>query len=300
MKLLICSNVNEFAREITLFNKEDIFYTSISNFQDGEMEVKIEEYKKLKNEDILIIQSTTNSNNLIEVLFAIDILNRIGVKSIKILFTYLIYSRQDRIDSLDKSLSFKVIMDMFLNKNISKIYVINLHSPQTINAFSIPSINIEVYDFIMEMIQNKYKNPLLISPDVGNSKTIINLSQKTGIEYNIALKYRPKANENKILSFVGSDIVNKDCIIIDDIVDTAGTLCNVAELLAKKGANSIDAYITHGVLSPKSIDRINNSYFKKIYISNTINTKEKLEKINKKVEIFSLTNWILNKIQNEF
>ena len=300
MKLLICSNVNEFAREITLFNKEDIFYTSISNFQDGEMEVKIEEYKKLKNEDILIIQSTTNSNNLIEVLFAIDILNRIGVKSIKILFTYLIYSRQDRIDSLDKSLSFKVIMDMFLNKNISKIYVINLHSPQTINAFSIPSINIEVYDFIMEMIQNKYKNPLLISPDVGNSKTIINLSQKTGIEYNIALKYRPKANENKILSFVGSDIVNKDCIIIDDIVDTAGTLCNVAELLAKKGANSIDAYITHGVLSPKSIDKINNSYFKKIYISNTINTEEKLKKINKKVEIFSLTDWILNKIQNEF
>ena len=98
-----------------------------------------------------------------------------------------------------------------------------------------------------------------------------------------------KPNENKILSIIGTDVKDKDCIIIDDIVDSGGTLCNVAERLAKNGANNIVAYITHPVLSQKSIERIKNSHFTKIYVSNTINSKEKIKLIGNKIEIFSIS-----------
>ena len=301
MKLLVCSGAKEFAESISIVEKRNIYFNSLSRFEDNEISVSIEKYLDLINEDVLIIQSISENVNdyLMELLFVIDILNRITVKTITLLLTYTAYSRQDRIDNINTSFSFKVFADMFTNKNISKIFFIDLHSTQCSGFFNVPSANLKTQDFILELIKkNNYKNPLLISPDVGNTKNIISLSQKTGFEYSIAIKYRPKANENKILSLVGSSPENKDCIIIDDIIDSAGTICNVAEKLAKYGANNIVAYITHPVLSKKSFDRIKNSYLTHLYISNTINCLNKIEQIKNKVEIFSISDFVLNKILN--
>ena len=298
MKLLICSNVGEFAKDITLFNKKDIYHNQVSRFEDGEMVVKIDKIEELNNEDVIVIQSISNTVNdsLIELIFTLDILKNINVKTVKLLLTYAGYSRQDRIMSLNESFSFRIIARMLSQDFISKIYLIDIHAPQTTGFFDVPCFNINTQDYVCELIKTRYENPLLVSPDVGNVKTIVAISQKTDIEYSIAVKYRPRPNENKILSLVGTNVENKDCIIVDDIVDSAGTLCNVAERLAKNGANNIVAYITHAVLSQKAFDRIKNSYLTKLYISNTINTEEKIKDISNKVEVYSISDWVIKQI----
>lgn len=298
MKLLVCSNTEEFCNDIKIIGKNDIVYNRLFRFEDREMCVKIDNIEALDNEDVIVIQSISNNVNdsLVELIFTLDILRNANTKSIKLLLTYVGYSRQDKISSLNESFSFKIIAEMLSKSFISQIYLVDIHAPQSIGFFNIPCINISVQDFICDLIKNKYKNPLLISPDVGNVKTIVSVSQKLDIEYSVAVKYRPNPNENKILSLVGANVENRDCIIIDDIVDTAGTLCNVAERLAKNGANSIVAYITHPVLSNKSFERIKNSYIKKLYVSNTINSFDKIEEIGNKVEVFSLTDWVLNRV----
>lgn len=300
MKIIVCSGANEFCNDISIIKREDILYNNISYFEDNEMLVKLDDYKNVKNEDILVIQSISNNvnNKLIELLFIIDILNTLDVKSIKVLLTYAGYSRQDTINNINESYSFKIISKMLSQQNISKIYLIDIHSAQTTGFFNIPCENILTQDFICNLIKNQFNNPLLISPDVGNIKNIIKISHKLNIEYNFAIKYRPKANENKILSLIGSSVENKDCIIIDDIIDSAGTLCNVAEKLVKNGANNVIAYITHPVLSKKSFERIKNSYITKLYITNTINVKDKIQYLENKVQVFSISNWILSKILN--
>lgn len=297
-KILACSNVYEFCENISIIDKKDIFYTTVSRFEDNEMCVKIDKFEELQNENIVVIQSLSNpvNDSLMELIFTLDILNSIGVKSIEILLTYAGYSRQDRIENINESFSFKIVANMLSKQYISRIYLVNVHAMQTMGFFGVPTVNIEVKDLICDLIKDKYKNPLLISPDVGNAKTIISLSNKMDMDYAIAIKYRPQANENKILSIIGTNVENKDCIIIDDIVDSAGTLCNVAERLAKNGANNIIAYITHPVLSSKSYNRIKNSYFTKLYIGDTINNKSKIDVIGGKIDTFSIADYVLNKV----
>lgn len=297
MKVIICSNAIEFGQDINIIEQKNIIYNNVSRFEDNEILVKINN-EDLDNQEVLIIQSISNNvnDNLIELLFTIDIVKNLNAKSIKVLLTYSGYSRQDKIESLHESYSFKIISKILSQQNISKIFLIDIHALQTVGFFDIPCENIIIQDFICELIKDKYKNPILISPDVGNVKNIIQISNKLNMEYNVAIKYRPKANENKILSLVGSNVENKDCIIVDDIIDSAGTLCNVAEKLAKNGANNIVAYITHPVLSKKSFERIKNSYITELYVSNTINIQDKIQFLDSKIKIFSISNWIIKKI----
>ena len=195
------------------------------------------------------------NDTIIELLFTLDIVKNCNPKSINVLLTYMGYSRQDRVENINESFSAKIIANLLSLPYISKIFTIDIHAQQTLGSFNVPTINISTNDFIADLVKNKYdsKKSLLVSPDTGNVKNVIKLSDKIGFDYSIAIKYRPQANENKILSLLGHGIDGKDCIIFDDIVDSAGTLCNVAERLAKQGSNNIYAYITHGVLSKKSI-----------------------------------------------
>lgn len=299
MKILSCQNAKIFTESINIINKEDIIYNFVTNFEDNEINVKINNFQKLNNEDVLIIQSLSNDVNLsiIELLFTLDIVRSCTPKSISLLLTYMGYSRQDRIEAPNESFSAKVIANLLSLHYITRIYTINIHAQQTLGFFSIPAINISINELIIKLIEKEYNknNVVLVSPDVGNIKNIIFLSDNINVDYNMAVKYRPKANENKILSMIGHDIVNKDCIIVDDIIDSAGTLCNVAEKLAQQGANSISAYITHPVLSKKSIDRLNNSHLTTLYIGNTIDSSDKIQLINN-IEVFDLSNFCLQKI----
>lgn len=299
MKILSCNNAINFVSQITNIDKSNIIFNKIKNFEDKEICVEVEEYKELLNEDVLIIQSLSNNVNdsIIELLFTLEIVRNSVPKSINILLTYMGYSRQDRIENINESFSAKVISNLLSLPYISRIFTVDIHAKQTLGFFNIPAINISTNDFILDLIKNKYdiENTVLVSPDTGNVKTVIKLADKINTDYNVAIKYRPKANENKILSLIGHSIEDKDCIILDDIVDSGGTLCNVAEKLAKQGANNITAYITHAVLSSKAIDRIKNSYITKLYISNSIDCNEKIKEL-KNVEIFSISDFCINTI----
>ena len=216
-------------------NKSDIICADVSYFEDRETFVKINDYEKLANENILIVQSLSNNVNdsVIELLFVLDIVKNNNPKSINVLLTYMGYSRQDRIEDLNESFSAKIIAKLLSLSYISKIFTVDIHSQQTLGFFDVPIINISTSDFVANIIENNYsnKNVVLISPDIGNIKNIVKLSNKMNFNYNIAIKYRPKANENKILSLFGDCVKGKDYIILDDIIYSAGTLCNVVEKL---------------------------------------------------------------------
>lgn len=295
MKIVSCQNAINFTKNITL--TKDISFNDVSFFEDKEMLVKINNLDKLKNEDVLVIQSLSNNVNdaLVETFFTLDIVRNALPKSISLLITYMGYSRQDKLSTIEKSFSARIVANLLSLSYLNRIFTVDIHSTQTLGFFNVPVINIDVDDFVLDLILKNHdkENMLLVSPDTGNVKTIIKLADSIDVDYNVAIKYRPKANENKILSLIGHDIGGKDCIIIDDIVDSAGTLCNVAEKLTKKGANSITAYITHPVLSEKSINRINNSYITKLYVSNTIDCFDKLEFI-KNVDVFCISDYCID------
>ncbi|MDR2760791.1 MAG: ribose-phosphate diphosphokinase [Rickettsiales bacterium] len=298
MKILSCGGARNFVNSINCFDRRNIIHNTVSHFEDGEMCVKIDNHRDLFNENVLVVQSLSNNVNdaLMELLFTLDVVRNALPKSIGILLTYMGYARQDRLENLNESFSAKVTANMLSLPFVSRIFVVDIHSAQSLGFFNLPATNIATSEFVLEDIKkkNNLSNVVLISPDAGGVKTIIKLSDILDADYNIALKYRPRANENKILSMVGHALENRDCILVDDIVDSAGTLCNVAEKLAKSGANSIIAYITHPVLSPKAKDRIKRSHITKLYLGNTIDCAKKIENL-KNVEVLSLSDFCVEK-----
>lgn len=302
MKILSCQNTISFVDSITCVKKKDILYNSVSSFEDKEILVTIERQDELKNQDVLVVQSLSNNvnNAIIELLFTLDIVRMSSPRSINLLITYMAYSRQDVSENNKVSFSAKIVANLLSLNYISKIYVVDIHAGQTMGFFNIPSSNIDIEEYIYEMLTKKFKKSdvVLVCPNSAIVKKIISMSEKLGINYSIVLKYRPAASQNKILSLIGADVAQKDCVIIDDIVDSAGTLVNISEKLAKQGANSINAIITHGIFSHKSIERLKNSYINKLYVSNTINSDEKIRYI-KQIESFSISDYVIDKIIND-
>ncbi|MDR3079224.1 MAG: ribose-phosphate diphosphokinase [Rickettsiales bacterium] len=299
MKILACSSARNFVDNLERFGRRDILYTEVTSFADGEKLVKIRDQQVLQGDRVLVVQSLAGNVNdsLMELLFALDIVRNSVPAKVYLLITYMGYSRQDRVESLSDAFSARVVAQLLSLNFIDRLFVVDLHAPQSLGFFSIPSINLNSDEFILEEIRNNYNldEVLLVSPDTGNVKSIISIANQIGAEYSIAIKYRPRANENKILSLVGYDVSDRVCIIIDDIVDSGGTLCNVAERLTNKGAKDVIAYITHPVLSEGARERIDNSYLTKLFISDSIDAREKVAN-SKKVQIFSLADWCLENI----
>ena len=300
MKIVSCSNALYFIKSLNKISKKDLIGSTSSKFEDGEMLVKIDDLESLHNKNVLVIQSISGNVNdsIMELLFTLDLVSSAIPKSIHLLITYLGYSRQDRMLDSKEAFSLKVLLKLLSIKYISKIFVVNIHAPQTMGFFDIPSMDILAEDIIIENIQKRFNtdNIVLVSPDIGNAKNTINMSNKMNVEYTIGIKYRPKANESVILSLNGCDVKGKTCIIYDDIIDSAGTLCNVADLLKQQGAERIYGFIVHGVLSQKSFNRINNSPINKIFITNTIDFSEKL-RYSTKLEMISITDWCIDYIR---
>lgn len=299
MKILSCSNSVNFVKNLSFIGKEDILFTELSSFEDGERLVRIRNQSLLQGEKVLVIQSLSGNVNdaLMELLFALDIVRNSVPSEVYLLITYMGYSRQDRVESLADAFSARVVAQMLSLSFINRLFVVDIHAAQSLGFFSIPSVNLNVDEFIVKEIVNSYNlsDIVLISPDTGNVKSIIAISNQIDVEYSIAIKYRPQANENKILSMVGYDITDKICVIIDDIVDSAGTLCNVAERITNKGAKDVIAYITHPVLSNNAMEKINNSYITKLFVSDSIDSVEKIGN-SKKVQVFSIADWCLDNI----
>jgi ribose-phosphate pyrophosphokinase len=299
MKILVCRNAGEFASNLTSVGRADIYHTSVSNFEDGELLVKINDGKKIRGEKVLIVQSISGNVNdaFMELMFAMDTVRALAAEEIYILVTYLGYSRQDRVETAAEAFSSKTISHFLSRDYVKRLFFIDLHAPQMLGFFNVPSVNFNTDEFFVKKIERSY-NPsevVLVSPDAGNVKSIVSISNAINADYGVAIKCRPAPNENRILSIVGGNVQDKVCIILDDIVDSAGTLQNVAEKLSEQGAKEVIAYITHPVLSKKAIGRINESRLSKIYVGDTINSKEKIAACEK-IEVFSVADWCLQKI----
>ena len=269
---IISGNSNPIlANQISKELKVKTIDVTVTRFSDQEVFVEINE--NIRGKNIFVIQSTSMPANdhIMELLITIDALKRASANTVTAVIPYFGYARQDRKVGPRTPISAKLVADVLTTAGIDRLLTIDLHAGQIQGFFDIPVDNLYAAPVITKDILNNYKDKdlVVISPDVGGVVRARGIAKRINGDLAIVDKRRDKANESEVMNIIG-DINNRDCIIVDDIVDTAGTLCNAAEALINEGANSVSAYITHGVLSGPAIERIQNSKLKELVITDSI------------------------------
>ena len=255
---------------------------SVKTFSDGEISVEIEE--NVRGQDVYIIQSLCDpvNNNLMELLIMADALKRSSVERISVVLPYFGYSRQDRrARSARVPITAKVVANMLIGMGVERLLTIDLHADQIQGFFDIPVDNIYATPlFLADIHKQNYKDIIVVSPDVGGVVRARALAKQLNTDLAIVDKRRPEANVSEVMQIIG-DVNGKCCIIVDDICDTAGTLCHAADALKEKGASSVFAYITHPIFSGKADQNIINSTIDSIIVTDTINLSKKILDIGK-------------------
>lgn len=244
----------------------------IGRFSDGETTVEIQE--NVRGRDIFIIQSTCapSNDNLMELLLLSDALRRASAAKITAVVPYFGYARQDRrVRSARVPITAKIVADMMAAVGISRVVTVDLHADQIQGFFYMPVDNLYSTPIMLEdMQQRPYKDIMIVSPDVGGVIRARAIAKRiNGADLAIIDKRRPKANEAQVMHIIG-DVKDRDCIIVDDIVDTASTLCRAVEALKEHGASKVAAYVTHPVFSGKAIHNIETSLLDEIVVTDTI------------------------------
>ena len=269
---IISGNSNPIlAKEISSELKESIIDVTVTRFSDQEVFVEINENVRGKN--IFIIQSTSMPANdhLMELLITIDALKRASAQTVTAVIPYFGYARQDRKVGPRTPISAKLVADILTTAGIDRLLTLDLHAGQIQGFFDIPVDNLYAAPVITKDIKINYKDKDIVvcSPDVGGVVRARGIAKRIDGDLVIVDKRRDKANESEVMNIIG-DINGRDCIIVDDIVDTAGTLCNAAQALVNAGAKSVSAYITHGVLSGPAVERIKKSKLDELVITDSI------------------------------
>ena len=269
---IISGNSNPvLANQISTELKVKTIDVTVTRFSDQEVFVEINE--NIRGKNIFVIQSTSMPANdhIMELLITIDALKRASANTVTAVIPYFGYARQDRKVGPRTPISAKLVADVLTTAGIDRLLTIDLHAGQIQGFFDIPVDNLYAAPVITKDIIENYKDKdlVVISPDVGGVVRARGIAKRINGDLAIVDKRRDKANESEVMNIIG-DINNRDCIIVDDIVDTAGTLCNAAEALINEGASSVSAYITHGVLSGPAIERIQNSKLKELVITDSI------------------------------
>ena len=269
---IISGNSNPIlAREISKELKVEIIDVSVTRFSDQEVFVEINE--NIRGKNIFVIQSTSMpaNDNVMELLITIDALKRASANTVTAVIPYFGYARQDRKVGPRTPISAKLIADILTTAGIDRLLTIDLHAGQIQGFFDIPVDNLYAAPVITKDILDNYKNKdlVVISPDVGGVVRARRIAKRINGDLAIVDKRRDKANESEVMNIIGN-IKGRDCIIVDDIVDTAGTLCNAAAALIEAGAKSVSAYITHGVLSGPALERIKTSKLNELVITDSI------------------------------
>ncbi len=244
----------------------------VGTFSDGETMVEIQE--NVRGRDVFVVQSTCAPSNdtLMELILLADALRRASAAKITAVVPYFGYARQDRrVRSARVPITAKIVADMMAAVGISRLVTVDLHADQIQGFFYMPVDNLYSTPIMLENIHERsYKNIMIVSPDVGGVIRARAIAKRiNGADLAIIDKRRPKANEAQVMHIIG-DVKDRDCIIVDDIVDTASTLCRAVEALKEHGAAKVAAYITHPVLSGKAIHNINTSLLDEIVVSDTI------------------------------
>ena len=262
---------------------------NISQFSDGELSIAFDE--NIRNEDVFIIQSTNPpAENILELMLILDAAKRASAKSVIAVIPYFGYGRQDRKDRPRVPISSRVILDMAVGLGVDRIVSMDLHSSQIQGFVNVPFDHLYSRMALFKKLKKLNLNEetgVVLAPDVGSAKMSQAYAKSLGISFALIDKRRPKPNETEIANLVG-DLNNKEVLIIDDMIDTAGTICNAADAAVENGAISVTAIATHPVLSGPAIERLSNSKITKVIVCDTIEVSK--DKIFDKLEIMSVAN----------
>ncbi len=287
MKLLACNSNISLSEEIAKILNIPLTKASIKKFSDEEIFVEVNE--NVRGQDIYVIQSTSKpaNDNLIELLVCIDALKRASAKQITAVIPYFGYARQDRKPGPRTPITAKLVANLITTSGANRVLTIDLHAGQIQGFFDIPVDNLYAAPILLSDIKKNYaiENTVIVSPDVGGVVRARYVANRLNTNLAIVDKRREEKNVSEVLNIIG-DVKEKDCILIDDIVDTAGTLTNAAEALLKVGANTVSAYVSHGVLSGPALKRISSSNLKEVVTTNTI--AKISEEENKKIRRLSI------------
>ena len=268
---------------------KDLGDADVGTFSDGEVSVKINE--NVRGKDVYLIQPTCSPThkNLIELILMVDALRWSSAGRITAVIPYFGYARQDRrVRSERVPISAKVIADILERSGIDRVLTVELHSEQIQGFFDIPVDNIYGTKVMVDDINNQsFSDLLVVSPDVGGVVRSRALAKALDLsDLAIIDKRRDEANKSEVMNVIG-EVAEKDCLIVDDMADTCGTLCNAAQALKEKGAKTVTAYITHPVLSGNAIEKINESTLDQLVVTDTIPLSEQAENCQK-IRIMSL------------
>ena len=245
----------------------------VERFNDGEIFVEV--YENVRGEDMFIIQPTSNpaNDNLMELLIMADALRRSSARRITAVIPYFGYARQDRRTKARTPISAKLVANMIVEAGIERVLTMDLHAAQIQGFFDIPVDNLYASPVfaldILEQFRDDLSDVLIISPDVGGVARARELAKRINAPLAIVDKRREKPGEVAEMTVIGN-VKGKKCIIVDDMCDTAGTLCKAAEVILENGASEVHAYITHGVMSGPAVERVTNSVMKSLVITDTI------------------------------
>jgi ribose-phosphate pyrophosphokinase len=261
----------------------------VGKFSDGEIQVEIQE--NVRSKHVVVLQPTCAPTNdyLMELMIMIDALKRASAGTITAVIPYFGYARQDRRPrSARVAISARIVANMLQSvSGISRVLTMDLHADQIQGFFDIPVDNIYASPVLLADLQNKNTGDLLVvSPDIGGVVRARALAKQLGCDLAIIDKRRPKANLSEVMNVIG-DVENRRCVVMDDMIDTGGTLCKAAQVLKERGAKSVMAYCTHPVFSGNAISRISESELDQVVVTDTIPLKD-AAKYNPKIRVLSI------------
>lgn len=303
MKLFAGNATPELAQRIADRLYISLGDATVSRFSDGEVAVQINE--NVRGSDVFIIQSTCapTNDNLMELVVMIDAMRRASAGRITAVIPYFGYARQDRrVRSARVPITAKVVADFLSNVGVDRVLTIDLHAEQIQGFFDVPVDNIFGTPVLLDDMQARdLENPVVVSPDLGGVVRARATAKALGdIDIAIVDKRRPRANVSEVMNLIG-DVENRDCVIVDDMIDTGGTLCKAAEALKARGAKRVFAYATHAVFSGNAAQNIGNSVLDQVIVTDSITLSKEMEDTGK-VTCLSLSRMLaeaIRRISNE-
>ena len=290
MKILTGNSNKNLSERISKYLKNRLVNSSIKKFTDGEIYIEINE--NIRGNSIFIIQSISSpaNDNLMELLLCIDALKRSSAKNITAVIPYFGYARQDRKVVPRTSISAKLVSNLITKAGADRIVTVDLHAGQIQGFFDIPVDNLFSTPIFSRHIKKRIKNKNLIcvAPDVGGVERARALGRKLDTGLAIIDKRRPAPGKSQVMNVIGS-VKGKTCVIVDDIIDSGGTIVNAASALKKRGAKEVHVYVTHAVLSGEAVDKIKKSKIKNLVVTDTIDSSDKSKKA-RNIEVLTISN----------
>ena len=292
MKILAGNSNKSLSQKISKYLKNKLINSSIRKFSDGELYIEINE--NIRGNSIFIIQSISSpaNDNLMELLLCVDALKRSSAKNITAVIPYFGYARQDRKVVPRTSISAKLVSNLITKAGADRVVTLDLHSGQIQGFFDIPVDNLYATPIFARHIKKKIKtnNLICVAPDVGGTARARALGKLLNIDLAIIDKRRPKPGKSEVMNVIGK-VNNKTCIIVDDIIDSGGTIVNAAKALKNNGAKDVHVYCSHGVLSGNAVEKIKNSKVKNLVITDTIDNINKVKRA-KNIEILTISHLV--------